>query len=109
MSARCRSLVSVCCLYYLLFTYKGKEDKARGWENPAEIITSYYLLYGETREELKAGETAEGVEKSAENIQKKYKKPIDKSEQVCYNRGKVEAKPPEAVRKKAGKIAHNNY
>lgn len=55
---------------------------------------------------MEAGKDRRSVEKSAKNNIKKYKKTIDKSENVCYNGSIRKGNPSEAIRKKAENLPH---
>ena len=107
LPARYRSPLSVCCLFVLHFTIKGTEERTEKKQgNTAEKLRHNNIIY-----DYKMGEKKQGKQGKPPRlwksppyiILKKYKKPIDKSENVCYNRGKVEAKPSESIKKESGK------
>lgn len=66
----------------------------------------HLLYYMELLKEknTEAGKTAEGLRIRQKKIKKKYKKSIDKSEQVCYNGIIRKAEPSESIKKESGKL-----
>ena len=97
--------VAVCLLLFvLIFTIKEREEeteKKRG----IPAVDSFIILYGSIKRE-KSGSRGNrrGLANPPKENQKKYKKSIDKSEQVCYNGIIRKAEPSESIKKESGKL-----
>lgn len=82
MSARYRSPLSDFCLFVLYFTIKREEERTEKKQGNT-AVDSFIILYGTIKRE-KSGSRGNrrGLANPPKENQKKYKKSIDKSEDV---------------------------